>query len=75
MADYFVVEQGVWSERDKAYGWRHWDSFDNITDARRCARNLVKHPDPRASKLAARVLAVTVKVMLESEDSPAKETA
>lgn len=38
--EWFVVEQGMFSPRDGAVGYRFWAYYDNLQDARTAARKL-----------------------------------
>ena len=37
---YYVVEQALHSGRDNEWGFRHWDIFKELKDARKCAHKL-----------------------------------
>lgn len=42
LVTYWVVEQGLWSPRDETFGWRHLESFESETQARRAIRGYLK---------------------------------
>jgi len=66
MTTLWMVEEGIWSQRDACYNWRYTSQFQNRREAQKEAKRMFKNPDPCAAKYATRV----VQIKIEAEFIP-----